>query len=582
MWITQQLARRLALPIVVALVAGCQSAPGRRSVDDILEQVVSEQVTARREAAFPPGTVTQAPDHGRGGRRDSLPGAPPSHGAAVSARQAGLPRPRRLPPITADVAPPSYAAVASYQNPAGEDRFPGVGAAPRTPRPSAEPLPPAVAQREPRVTEIFEETDVRQAVQALAVQANVSVVLDEQVSGFTSAVIENEPFELALRKVLLPLGCVYRKYQGQYLIGVNDPQSSLFPLIAERCDYTPQHLSPEELSELLPERFQKFLRVVDKRNRIAVEAPAETAEKIVLELQQADQPIPQVVLEVLVCVMSPEIRRRFGFDLEQGVQVDGALQSLKLEELAFSGTIGPAALGDLFSDFSVTSHFLQCLAQEGYVNIRATPRVMAKDGEKAEISIGRESYFSVQPIDTEFFYRQEIEKVEAGITLEILPVIRGDNVTVTIERAEVSEDVRGYGSGAELASPYPLINRRKVTTTVHVKDGQTIVIGGLNQTQLVDRVDKVPVLGDIPGLRWLFRRIEKQEKETEVMIFISPRIVRTTDAAEQGPLEEVQFGRTAVGGGQLDELCRKNCWPAPQDLRTARRSFPLGQQETLR
>jgi type II secretory pathway component GspD/PulD (secretin) len=573
----------LVLPIVVALVAGCQSAPERRSVDDVLEQVVSEQIAARRETAPPPATGVQAPENGRGSQRNWAAGFPPSHGAASSTDQVGLPQPRRLPPITADAAPASYATVASYQNPVGDDPFPGAAAAPRTPRPPAGPLPPAVAPDEPRVTEMFEETDVRQAVQALAVQANASVVLDEQVSGFTSAVIENEPFELALRKVLLPVGCVYRKYQGQYLIGVNDPQTSLFPLIAERCDYTPQHLSPEELSTLLPERFQKFLRVVDKRNRIVIEAPAETAQRILFELQRADQPIPQVVLEVLVCVMSPEIRRRFGFDLEQGVRVDAdTLQSLKLEQLAFSGTIGPAALGDLFSDFAVTSHFLQCLAQEGYVNIRATPRVMAKDGEKAEISIGRESYFSVQPMDVEFFYRQEIEKVEAGITLEILPVIRGDNVTVTIERAEVSEDVRGYGSGVELASPYPLINRRKVTTTVHVKDGQTIVIGGLNQTQLVDRIDKVPVLGDIPGIRWLFRRVEKQEKETEVVIFISPRIVRTPEAAEYGPLEEVNFGRAAVGGGPLDKMCRENCWPAPQDVQTARRLPVPGRQEMLR
>jgi type II secretory pathway component GspD/PulD (secretin) len=473
--------------------------------------------------------------------------------------------------VTAEGDPPSYSACASYEDDARGDPPSRVSTfrAMDPSRPPAARLASFTADPGPRVNEIFEETDVRQAVQALAIQANVSVVLDEQVSGLTSAVIEDEPFESALRKVLLPLGCVYRQHKGQYLIGVEDPQSSLFPLIAQRCDYAPQHLSPDELTSLLPDRFKKFLRVVDKRNRIVIEAPADTAEQILQELMRVDQPVPQVVLEVLVCVMSPEFRKRFGFDLEHGVQLDGGgLQSLKIHDLAFSGTIGPAAYGDLFSDFAVTSHFLQCLEQEGYVNIRATPRVMAKDGEKAEISIGRESYFSIQPLDVEFFYRQEIEKVESGITLEILPVIRGDNVTVTIERAEVSEDVRGYGSGAELASPYPLINRRKVTTTVHVKDGQTIVIGGLNQTQLVDRVDKVPFLGDIPGLRWLFRRIEKQEQETEVMIFISPRIVRASDAVDAGPIHEMHFGRTA-GERRIGQLCRTDCQSVPQDDQAA-------------
>jgi type II secretory pathway component HofQ len=386
-------------------------------------------------------------------------------------------------------------------------------------------LSPVANGGEPLVNDIFEDTDARQAIQSLAVQANASVILDEQVSGLTSAIIEDEPFELALRKVLLPLGCVFRKHNGQYLIGVTDPESSLFPLIAERVDYDVQHLSPQELTALLPKRFEKYLQVVDKRSRIVIEAPSETIEQILRELKRADRPVPQVLLEVVVCVFSPENRLRYGLDIEQGRHIGDAFHHLKLHDLAFSGTMSPVALGGMFSDFAVTRHYLQCLAQEGYVNIRAAPRVMAKDGEKAEISIGRETYFAVQPEGAEIYFRQDIEKVEAGITLDILPVVRGDNVTVMIERAEVSEDVRAVGTGPDLSSPYPLINRRRVTTTVDVKDGQTIVIGGLTQTQVVDRVNKVPLLGDIPIVGCLFKHVDKHEQEAEVAIFISPQIV---------------------------------------------------------
>jgi type II secretory pathway component GspD/PulD (secretin) len=104
-------------------------------------------------------------------------------------------------------------------------------------------------------------------------------------------------------------------------------------------------------------------------------------------------------------------------------------------------------------------------------------------------------------------------------------------VTVTIEKAEVSEDVRKTGSGTELESPYPLINRRHVTTTVDVKDGQTIVIGGLTQTQTVDQLNKVPFFGDLPGIGFLFRQIDQREQEAEVVIFISPQIVRIPEEA---------------------------------------------------
>ena len=90
------------------------------------------------------------------------------------------------------------------------------------------------------------------------------------------------------------------EHNGQYLIGVTDPESSLFPLIAERADYDAQHLSPQELTALLPERFEKYLKIVDKRSRIVIEAPSETAQQMLQELKRADQPVPQVRVAMVV------------------------------------------------------------------------------------------------------------------------------------------------------------------------------------------------------------------------------------------------------------------------------------------
>lgn len=540
MWIARRSALRLIVQAsIVAVVAGCQSAPSRRSIDDICRQVATEHTRRQQEAV--PLNVPASPR--------LLPPLPHGEGGSEGSSVAQFPHPNLLPRRNGTfrthhhatyAEPQSYVSLAGYQSGADNDATSHTSSdlPPRLTPVVLDRLPSVAVRGGPLVNDIFEETDARQAIQSLAVQANASVILDEQVSGLTSAIIEDEPFESALRKVLLPIGCVYRKDNGQYLVGVADPESSLFPLIAERVDYDTQHLSPEELTALLPERFGKYLQVVDKRSRVVIEAPSETVEQILRDLKRADQPVPQVLLEVVVCVFSPETRLRFGFDIEQGAQVGDAFHSLSLHDLAFSGTVSPVALGGMFSDFAVTSHYLQLLAQEGYVNIRAAPRVMAKDGEKAEISIGRETYFAIQPDGAEVYFRQDIEKVEAGISLDILPIVRGDNVTVTIERAEVSEDVRVAGTGSELSSPYPLINRRRVTTTVDVKDGQTIVIGGLTQTQIVDQVNKVPFFGDMPLLGHLFRHVDKQEQEAEVVIFISPQIVTAPEPTHAAGLDD--------------------------------------------
>ena len=95
-----------------------------------------------------------------------------------------------------------------------------------------------------------------------------------------------------------------------------------------------------------------------------------------------------------------------------------------------------------------------------------------------------------------------------------------------IEKAEVSEDIRTTDVSASVQNnPYPLINRRTVSTTVSVRDSETIVIGGLVQRQTVDRISKIPVLGDIPYAGRMFQTVEQLEQDAEVVIFISPRLV---------------------------------------------------------
>jgi type II secretory pathway component GspD/PulD (secretin) len=210
-----------------------------------------------------------------------------------------------------------------------------------------------------------------------------------------------------------------------------------------------------------------------------------------------------------------------------GVQ---GVDSLKagMTGLSFTGSASRNGFDNAFSDFAVTSAFVRLLAQEGYITIRAAPRVTAKDGEKASISINREAFFSLQPSGSNVLFRQDVQKVESGITLEIIPRVHGDMVSVNIGKAEVSEDIRASDSRAELTSnPFPIINRRVVSTNVNVQDGHTIVIGGLVQSQTVDRVNRIPGLSRLPLVGGMFKTIDKQKQDAEVAIFISPRIVPT-------------------------------------------------------
>lgn len=391
---------------------------------------------------------------------------------------------------------------------------------------------PTVDQASGRVSDTFIETDVRQAIQLLATQAGVMTLVDEGVRGSVTATIDNQPFDMALRQILTPLGYVFKQVEGTYYIGSAEPNSSLFHWLAEQYRYTALYRAPEELVTLMPERYHRFLQVSPQGGWIIVEAPQEHTERILKALEQLDQPVPQVVLEALICVYSPETNFRFGFDLDAGVRVFDRTTQLAVNSLNLVGNVSDlSSTGDLNS-FRNTNAVLRCLEQRGFVKIRAAPRVMAQDGQKAQIHIGRESFFSVQPEMSNLVFRQDIEQVSSGIMLEITPTIRDPYVTIAIDRAEVSEDIRADETQSNSTDRFPVINRRSVSTTVQVEDGKTIVIGGLTQRQKVNVFNKVPLLGSIPLVGKLFRRVERQDQKAEVAIFISPRIVKDSECSE--------------------------------------------------
>jgi hypothetical protein len=377
-----------------------------------------------------------------------------------------------------------------------------------------------------RMTDIFDQTDIYEVIQILSAHFKVPIIADDSIGGLVTATIEDETLDEVLSKILLPLGLIHALHEGRYIIAPSEPGSPLFTFIAKRSTYSPSNHNVVPLVALLPTRFRPFIQTSPERNIAVIEAPDRLLKEIMTRLAELDTPIGQVELEAIVCVVSPDSGFRFGFDWNHIVGANDT-QSLRigLAGLAMSGSASNNGVQDAFSDFAVTSAFMRLLAQEGYITIRAAPRVTARDGEKASISLNRETFFSLQPDASNVFFRQDVQKVEAGISLEIVPRIHGDMIAVEIAKAEVSEDIRSSSNADVSANPFPIINRRVVSTKVNVRDGNTIVIGGLVQRQTVDKINRIPGLSGLPAIGKLFQTVEKQEQDVEVAVFISPRIV---------------------------------------------------------
>jgi type IV pilus assembly protein PilQ len=185
--------------------------------------------------------------------------------------------------------------------------------------------------------------------------------------------------------------------------------------------------------------------------------------------------------------------------------------------LAF-GFLTDGGLGSLALDASLA------LAQEDQkINIISAPKVMTKNGGEAYISRGDVDYYSVRTLDTISF-----EQIPAVLSLKVTPTVSADNSHVTMV-VEVTDDKTKTAKQSESEegqqeSP-PGRTEKKITSTLIVKTGDTVVIGGIYQEEERTSDSGIPFLKDIPLLGWLFKAERKEKVKVELLIFLTPTVV---------------------------------------------------------
>jgi general secretion pathway protein D len=167
---------------------------------------------------------------------------------------------------------------------------------------------------------------------------------------------------------------------------------------------------------------------------------------------------------------------------------------------------------------------VQALQQDQDIHILSTPQLMTMDNEEAEINVGKNvPYQTRAETSTANIDYSTYEYKDVGVKLNITPHINDDQFV----RLKINQTVSQLASTSSRETFTPTTFKREAKTTVVIKDGETVVIGGIigDNTQFDDY--KVPCLGDIPVLKWAFKSVGQKSDKTNLFIFITPRIVRT-------------------------------------------------------
>ncbi|MCC6408334.1 MAG: type II and III secretion system protein [Planctomycetes bacterium] len=171
------------------------------------------------------------------------------------------------------------------------------------------------------------------------------------------------------------------------------------------------------------------------------------------------------------------------------------------------------------------------------VSIINQPKIAVREGSRAEISsITRVPYLAIQGINATGGYGASIAYQEVGVKLYVIPRVVGTqtvalNIDIEASQQTGSAVALVASTGEEVQTP--VLSTRAAKTIVYLQPGQAVILGGLITERTVDRVNKVPLLGDIPILQYLFRSTTKSKEQTNVLFFIRPRILQGVDLHRQ-------------------------------------------------
>lgn len=265
-------------------------------------------------------------------------------------------------------------------------------------------------------------------------------------------------------------------------------------------------------------------------NSLIVLTASRNYERVKTILNDLDKPVPQVLIKVLIAEVTHSKNDDLGVDAS--ILTKGSIQSVVTDlgvASATGGLIAKVVAAD--KDLAVT---LRALEDLGKLDILSRPYIMASDNQLSSITVGQEVPFIISSRTTDTGQTiNTIQYQDIGIILNVTAHINAEGLVIMDVAPEVSSLTGTTVPISENVSA-PVFAKRSAQSRVGVKDGQTVVIGGLMEDRKTENVRGIPGLSRIPGLGALFRRKTTDKSKTELLIFLTPHV-----ALEPGDLQRM-------------------------------------------
>jgi type IV pilus assembly protein PilQ len=411
----------------------------------------------------------------------------------------------------------------------------------------------------------FQDIEVRSVLQLIADFTGLNLVASDTVGGSITLRLQNVPWDQALDLILKTKGLDKRQNGNVLLVAPADEIAAREKLELETNKQIAE-LAPIRL-DIIQVNYAKAADIVsliqadkelissrgfvssdDRTNTISVRETSAKLEEIRRLVDTWDVPVRQVSIEARIVRAQTNVSEDLGVrwggavDTKPGndqLIIGGSQQAVGegrtssdgedgnyINDVSSLGALGVSlgvtgegassfAIGWGSDDFLVDLE-LSALETDGKAEVVSQPRVVTADRQTATIKSGEEIPYQ----EASSSGATSVSFKEALLSLEVTPQITPDDKIIM--DLVVSQDSRG-----EVTAGIPSINTNEVATQVLVANGETVVLGGIFQSEVATQTTKTPFLGDVPYLGRLFKRTEHLDERAELLIFITPKIIKT-------------------------------------------------------
>ncbi len=371
---------------------------------------------------------------------------------------------------------------------------------------------------EKTITINVQNADIKTVLRAFSNVANINIVTTPKVKAKVTFSVKNVPWKEAFKSLLDAYGLAYTEQKDIITVMTQDEYAKVrdvsgLEMKIFRIKYMKAGDVAPVIESLLSSRGK--MKVEASTNSLVITDLPDNILKIENFLKGMDKPAKQVQIQVKVVEVDYDAARSLGINWVTAKDHPTDRTAVRLSnDASIGGAKTNLSIGTIIKGVSIES-VLQALENESKANIVSAPSIMVSDNHEAKIISGKK----VPVVTKDISGNTVVQFFDAAIKLEVTPHITPDG-NIAMELHPQVSDIAGYSPAGQ-----PIISNQEAQTKLTIKDGQTIVLGGVVKETKRKGNAGFPFLRKIPVLNLLFSSNEKASSKVELMVFVTPRIV---------------------------------------------------------